>query len=192
MTHSLAMHTLSLNLSLKTIFLQISNLLWRIQHGELPDSKVYWIHIGTNDFGKGQCSEEAVLLGILRLAELIHDEKPDSVIVLNSILPRKDVPQRMKRKKQNKNPSILWSAIQEVNAQLESFCVEHEHLVYFDATPLFVNSYLKNKRHNNGNLRNPMYDNDKFHLSLQGHKAWGNAILERLKLILYDDDESSN
>jgi len=171
---------------------QISNLLWRTQHGELPDSKVYWIHIGTHDFGKGQCSEEAVLLGILRLAELIHEERPGSVIVLNSILPRKDSPNNKKKKN---NPNILWRAIQEVNAQLESFCVHHEHLVYFDASPLFVNSNLPAKKNAKNNkqvtLRNPMYLEDKFHLSLQGHKTWGNAILERLKLILYDDDESS-
>lgn len=166
-------------------------MLWRIQHGGLPDSKVYWIHIGTNDFGRGQCSEEAVLLGILRLAEWIHQEFPDAVIVINSILPRKDV---WKGKKKNKHasPEVVYSAIQEVNAQLESFCVHHDHLVYFDATPLFVNANLNKKKNNGGTLRNPMYDQDKFHLSLQGYKTWGNAILERLKLILYDDDESSN
>jgi lysophospholipase L1-like esterase len=166
-----------------TFFIKkISNLFWRIQHGELPESKVYWIHIGTNDFGIGMCSEESVLLGILRLAELIHQEQPDSVIVLNSILPRQD------NLKQVSGNAVLWSAIQEVNHQLEKFCMNHEHLVYFDASPLFVNSNLKK----NPNLRNPMYLNDKFHLSLQGHTTWGNAILERLKLILYDDDETSS
>ena len=155
-----------------------------MQHGELPDSKVYWIHIGTNDFGIGQCSEEAVLLGILRLAEWIHETRKGSVIVLNSILPRKNA-----NNNNNKQDDVVWKAIQEVNAQLEAFCVNHEHLVYFDATPLFVNSNLKK---NGGNLRNPLYENDKFHLSLQGLTTWSNAILERLKLILYDDDESSN
>jgi lysophospholipase L1-like esterase len=163
----------------------ISNLFWRIQHGELPESKVYWIHIGTNDFGIGMCSEESVLLGILRLAEWIHEEQPDSVIVLNSILPRQD-----DNLKQGVSGNVLWSAIQEVNHQLEKFCVNHEHLVYFDASPLFVNSNLKKK--NPQHLRNPMYLNDKFHLSYQGHTTWGNAILERLKLILYDDDETSS
>lgn len=148
---------------------------------------MYWIQIGTNDFGIGQCSEEAVLLGILRTAEWIHEEQPDSVIVINSILPRYDAP----KNKNSASPDILWSAIQDVNAQLESFCVKHEHLVYFDSTPLFVNANVAKKKHANI-LRNPMYESDKFHLSLQGHKTWGNAILDRLKLILYDDDESSS
>ena len=101
---------------------------------------MYWIHIGTNDFGIGMCSEESVLLGILRLAELIHEEQPDSVIVLNSILPRQD-----DNLKQGVSGNVLWSAIQEVNHQLEKFCMNHEHLVYFDASPLFVNSNLKKK-----------------------------------------------
>lgn len=135
----------------------------------------------------GMCSEEAVLLGILRLAELLHQEQPDSVIVLNSILPRQDSMHGKKKVSGN----ILWSAIQEVNHQLEQFCVNHEHLVYFDASPLLVNSNL-GKKQNANYLRNPMYLDDKFHLSLQGHKTWGNAILERLKLILYDDDETSS
>jgi lysophospholipase L1-like esterase len=142
----------------------------------LPDSKVYWIHIGTNDFGKGQCSEEAVLLGILRLAEEIHEKSPGSVIVINSILPRRPG-----------NPDF-FGPIQEVNKQLEAFCVNHEHLVYYDASPLFVNSVLQKS----GNtLRAGMFQGDGFHLTVQGYKTWGNAILERLKLIIYEDDESS-
>lgn len=171
---------------------QIANLLWRIQHGELPEAKVYWIQIGTNDFLPGQCSEQVILLGILRMAEWIHDEFPDSVIVINSILPRHDtfMPKLKKRNSIIPSPDVVWSAIQEVNAQLQSFCVHHEHLVYFDSTPILAN-WNGGKKHGN-TLRNPMYESDQFHLSLQGHKAWGDAILERLKLIIYDDDESSN
>ena len=145
---------------------------------------MYWIHIGTNDFGLGLCSEEVVLLGILRLAEEIHNVNPDSVIVINSILPR--APGSTK-------PDV-YGPIKEVNQQLESFCVRHEHIVYFDATPLFVNSILNTKKNKSGSntLRAGMFQADGFHLTLQGYKMWGDAILERVKLIIYDDDESSN
>jgi lysophospholipase L1-like esterase len=149
----------------------------------LPDSKVYWIHIGTNDFCLTECSEEAVLLGILRLAEEIHETSPGSVIVINSILPRAP----------GSTQPDFYGPIQEVNQQLEAFCVNHEHLVYFDATPLFVNNPVLKKKNKSGDntLRAGMFQADGFHLTLQGYKTWGNAILDRLKLIIYEDDESS-
>ena len=69
----------------------IANLLWRIQNGELEraDSKVFWLLIGTNDL-TASCSEEVILLGIIHIVEEIKKQKPDSIIVLNGILPRTD------------------------------------------------------------------------------------------------------
>jgi lysophospholipase L1-like esterase len=71
----------------------IANLLWRIQNGELEraDSKVFWVLIGTNDL-TASCSEEVILLGIIHIVEEIKRRKPDSIIVLNGILPRTDSP----------------------------------------------------------------------------------------------------
>ena len=71
--------------------MQISNILWRIQHGEVPSElspKVFWIQAGTNDLAKDMCSEEIVTLGIQRLAEELHHHYPDAVVVIQSILPR--------------------------------------------------------------------------------------------------------
>jgi len=67
-----------------------SNVLWRIQNGEMPDylnPKIWWIVLGTNDLAMKQCSEEVVLMGILRVIEEILEQKPDAKIVVNSILP---------------------------------------------------------------------------------------------------------
>ena len=67
-----------------------SNVLWRIQNGEIPDylnPKIWWLVLGTNDLAMKQCSEEVVLMGILRIVEEILDKKPDAKIVINSILP---------------------------------------------------------------------------------------------------------
>jgi Lysophospholipase L1 and related esterases len=67
----------------------IANLLWRIRNGELEhiNSKVFWLLIGTNDLSLG-CSDKTILLGILHVVEEIRKQKPDSIIVLNGILPR--------------------------------------------------------------------------------------------------------
>ena len=54
-------------------------------------AKVFWLLIGTNDLEIGGCSEEAVLLGILRLADEINYHHPQSVIVIQGILPRSSV-----------------------------------------------------------------------------------------------------
>jgi len=67
-----------------------SNVLWRIQNGEMPDylnPSVWWLVLGTNDLAMGQCSEEIVLLGILRVVEEITEMHPMAKIVISSILP---------------------------------------------------------------------------------------------------------
>ncbi len=68
---------------------RIANLLWRINNGELEgvNSKAFWVLIGTNDL-TDECTEDVVLLGIIRVAEEIRRLKPDSIVVLNGILPR--------------------------------------------------------------------------------------------------------
>jgi hypothetical protein len=46
-----------------------------LQNGELRkdlDVKVFWILIGANDLARGHCSEEVVVLGILRVSEEIR------------------------------------------------------------------------------------------------------------------------
>ena len=70
------------------------NVLWRLLHGEMPDAfnpKVWWISMGMNDLARMQCSEEVVIMGILRVVEEIRMKKPDAKIVINSLLPMTDV-----------------------------------------------------------------------------------------------------
>jgi len=81
------------------------NVLWRIQNGEIPDNlnpKIFWLVLGTNDLALRQCSEEVVLLGILRVIEEIQEMRPDAKIVVNSILP-------MSTDKQGRVPNISFS-----------------------------------------------------------------------------------
>jgi hypothetical protein len=64
--------------------------LWRLMNGEMPDKfnpKIWWLEIGLNDLGRAQCSEEVVVLGILRVVEEIMSKKPHAKIVINSLFP---------------------------------------------------------------------------------------------------------
>lgn len=59
-------------------------------NGEMPnafDPKIWWLQLGLNDLGRMQCSEEIVVLGILRIVEEILARKPNAKIVINSLLP---------------------------------------------------------------------------------------------------------
>jgi hypothetical protein len=49
--------------------------------------KIWWLELGLNDLGRTQCSEEVVVLGILRVVEEILQQKPDAKIVINSLFP---------------------------------------------------------------------------------------------------------
>jgi len=49
--------------------------------------KVWWLVLGMNDLAKTMCSEEIVVLGILRVAEEILEQKPDAQIVINLLFP---------------------------------------------------------------------------------------------------------
>ncbi|KAL9189660.1 hypothetical protein ACHAXT_009335 [Thalassiosira profunda] len=67
-----------------------ANVLWRLQHDEMPydfNPQVWWLVLGMNDLTRMQCSEEIVVLGILRVVEEIRLKKPDAKIVINSLLP---------------------------------------------------------------------------------------------------------
>jgi hypothetical protein len=54
--------------------------------------KVFWLILGTNDLALGMCSEEVVTLGIMRVAEELHHLYPDSIVVIQGILPRSNHP----------------------------------------------------------------------------------------------------
>jgi lysophospholipase L1-like esterase len=63
-------------------------------NGEMPasfDPKIWWLQLGLNDLGRMQCSEEIVVLGILRIVEEILAKKPNAKIVINSLLPMPDL-----------------------------------------------------------------------------------------------------
>ena len=76
------------------LFLQSPQVLWRLRNGEMPSAfqpKLWWLQLGMNDLGRMQCSEEIVVLGILRVVEEIMNQRPTTKIVINSLLPMTDL-----------------------------------------------------------------------------------------------------
>ena len=53
--------------------------------------KIWWLELGLNDLGRSQCSEEVVVLGILRVVEQILEKKKDALVVINSLFPMADL-----------------------------------------------------------------------------------------------------
>mmetsp|Transcript_2137 Transcript_2137/g.2458 ORF Transcript_2137/g.2458 Transcript_2137/m.2458 type:complete len:502 (-) Transcript_2137:72-1577(-) len=135
------------------------NLLWRLQNGELPahlNPSVYWLLIGTNDFGDEECSAEMCLLGIIRVIEELRKKKPYATIVVNSLLPRTNDAHGylfwIKKLRRRKAPRIvLWPHLLAVNKQLESYCRRNQSnrkhderyggLLFFNATNIFLEKY---------------------------------------------------
>ena len=191
-----------------------SNLLWRIQHGEMPPnlfSKVWWISIGANDMARGGCSEEATTLGILRVAEEVAYNNQGSIVVVSAILPRSNqkdgnlapvsaghVPLFGKKHTEKHNAEEarkrfqLWPSIKSVNEQVEGFCTEHKHIVYFNADDLFLGTVSNFKYR--GKTQQIMADlmPDYKNPSLEGHKILNKAIREEYDNIVLDGDEDND
>ena len=184
------------------------NLLWRMHHGEIPDTleaKVWWIMIGGNDLHYGGCSEDATVLGMLRVAEEISNNHPDSVVVLQGILPQtsrsdgsldphkprtsffRGPTSEKERAHEALKEASLWPSIQNINQQLASFCENHEHIVYFDVDPVFVTS-KGNAKYIRQELMMPDYRTPSF----AGMKELGTFIYEELHRIIWDDDEEND
>lgn len=176
---------------------QISNLLWRLQHGEMPSGinpPVWWVLIGANDLNVGQCSEEAVVLGILRLAEYIAEQKPGSIVVINSILPALTTVKPSLKSAHFKSFD-LFPSIRVVNEQLELFCKKHSEFRFFDATPLFFDGAIpsstnKSKKKTMPSLKTSLI-NDDGKLTVAGHKVWADAMVNEVKKLLYVDHDGN-
>lgn len=183
-------------------------LLWRLMNGEMPDGldpKVWWVGIGINDLTVKGCSEEIVLLGILRVVEEIQNRHPDDVVVINSILPiqrneagllehvgkhHEDIALKKKEKDMadgemsSKRLHIdLWPSIVAINEELSKFASKHHGVKFFDADSVFIEERT-DERGVMGKYLNMDLMHDPVHPNLVGHKRWNNAIKKKLAAIL--------
>lgn len=148
---------------------QCPQLLYRIQNGELPeilDSKVFWVLIGTNDFGGDKCSPESIVAGTILIAKEIQAHRPKSKVVLNSILPRGKPGTNLLE------DGVAWPALTEVNRWLECYANENKNVEFFNGTGVFLGG--------NESVAVPEYYSDPVHPSAEGYTAWANAIVEWL------------
>ena len=162
------------------------NLLWRIQNGEVPpelEPSVWWIAIGTNDFGLDlpHCSPDLVLIGIKRVVEEIRKLRPGSIIVVNSLLPRSenDLPGRLVDDI-NPNRVTIWQGIMEVNRGLREYCSKVKLVAYFDATSIFLRQHEGTKGIDGMYIPEElMYDF--LHPTAEGYKRWGHEIVAKVR-----------
>lgn len=195
------------------VTLQAPNLLWRLRHNEMPkdlNAKVFWLAIGMNDMVRGGCSEEATFLGILRVADEIYFSNPESVIVIQGLLPWSRAsngnldptphgfrPFKGKKVtefsvKEAKKTFSYWPSIQHINSELEKFCSEHEHLVYFDGSGLFLGSMGNHVyKPKNQQIITALLEDGK-RLTLEGYQVLGSAIERELNRIIYENDENND
>jgi lysophospholipase L1-like esterase len=144
-------------------------LLYRLQQGELPDSlnpPVMWILMGANDLGHG-CTPGSVLAGIINLVEYLHRARPETTIVINSLLPALAY-----NKTVFETPLVALS--ESVNVGLDCYALSSpKSIQFFNATPVFVDKFdhvvgMRDFVHPNG----------------EGSRKWANAIVKRLDQIL--------
>ena len=184
----------------------IANLLYRVQNGELEavDPKVFWVLIGTNDLSV-QCSENVILLGIIHIVEEIRKKKPDTIVVLNGMLPRTDsedgrLIKRSGSGSENGNVTSsgvsseittststshsssessysYWQSIQSINKGLQRYAEQHDEVEYFDPSDVFI-VQMGNKVYQRDELfLVHELQRDYLHPSALGHRLWGEAIV---------------
>uniref|UniRef100_A0A7S1BZ85 SGNH hydrolase-type esterase domain-containing protein n=1 Tax=Corethron hystrix TaxID=216773 RepID=A0A7S1BZ85_9STRA len=152
-----------------------SNLLWRLQNGEMPDelrSRVWWVLIGTNDFGRNSCSAKSVVAGIEAvLKEVLTRAKNNDYVVINSLLPRGKLSTIAGIK--------LWNELKRVNEHIQRVCTALSNkgllVEYFDATDIFLN---------NGNIIEDELMGDLLHPSTLGHRLWAKEIVKFMNTTL--------
>merc|ERR1711957_98329 len=111
---------------------------------------------------------------------------PNSIIVLNSILPRTNKKDRLlfdsnhiDHMDEQVNPIDdklfdYWPVINSVNQELEKFATEHDNIKFFNATDYFLQI-------SNGEFFiNKELMPDRLHPSAAGHKIWGDGIVDYL------------
>lgn len=156
------------------------NLLYHLQHGVLHrrlKPQVWVIVIGTNDLSKG-CSKRTTLAGILQVAQLLHQQRPNSRILVHGLFPRVDDDGRLNQ---------LWGKIVWINQQLKKFCGLHSEWMYAD-----VNNHMLHKvKRDDGSSEitvKPGLLLDGLHPSAKGYDLWSKELLTLLEAELKNGD----
>ena len=134
------------------------NVLWRLQNGGMDKlrPKVVVLLIGTNNFGLCGEGPDQVYNGIASVVSSLRQLYPDAKILLNAVLPvepNPDHPRRLNVVKVNRDVAKLDDG---------------KHVFFRDYGPKFVQA--------DGTI-SPRIMPDYLHLSEQGYRIWGDAML---------------
>ena len=146
-------------------------MLYRLQHGELSsslDPAVIWLLIGTNDQAD-HCSQEAILMGIINIAQYLQEQRPNATLVINGILPKPN-PTSRKWKGTKYYNSVTW-----INQRLACYAKGLDRVEYFDPEFLFVDE--------EGLIPVDLVP-DGIHPSGKGSRIWAEAMLQRIDEIM--------
>ncbi|XP_037936407.1 platelet-activating factor acetylhydrolase IB subunit beta homolog [Teleopsis dalmanni] len=109
---------------------RIEHVLWRIENGELDNvkPKIVVLHVGTNNVDN---SAAEIADGILEIVNKIRTKLPDVYIVLPTILPRGQHPNKLREKFSEVN-SIVKEKVVALN-RIQTVCIGKD-LIQIDGT----------------------------------------------------------
>lgn len=165
---------------------QCPQLLYRLLHGEMAELSdnattfpsaalqptVWWILIGTNDFGGAKCESDQIVTGTVRIVQEILKRRPAATVVVNSILPRGRY-------------GVLgpgwFGELTTVNHQMECYAESQPRVEFFNATDYFVmKGDGSNDDHDDEVRVNQTLMSDEVHPSAEGYRIWGQGIVDRV------------
>ena len=144
----------------------VENVLWRVQHGELPAKlEIAMIHVGTNNVDKHNA--KYIVSGIIKIASCILNEKPRLNIIITGLIPRE---RRMK--------------INLINQLLQHECQDKRNVTFLEPEEDWMED--------NGNLRRQFYYRDFLHLVERGNYKFASWIQYAIKHLKDTRDAFSN
>jgi lysophospholipase L1-like esterase len=157
-----------------------THLLFHLQNGLLAPEvqpKAWLFMIGTNNLGETHCSKRTTLSGILHVARYVHLHRPQSKVILHSLLPRVG-PQP------GTNFSQLgdyWQKIRWINEQLRNFVTLQNGWYLVENSDLFL---ATTHREDVGRYINATLMADGLHPSLLGYELLGPRLAKQLRDIV--------
>jgi lysophospholipase L1-like esterase len=161
-----------------------NQLMFHLNYGMLPprlQPRVWIVAIGTNNLGAG-CNARTTLAGILQVAQYLHQQRPNSIVVVHGLFPRSD-------ERHTEGPlNRYWGQIVWINQQLKKFCSLHSEWRYFDVNNLLL------ERRADAPLKvalKPGLLPDGLHPGVEGYKIWSAELSSLIAKLLSDGDEEA-
>ncbi|NLK42338.1 MAG: GDSL family lipase [Planctomycetes bacterium] len=151
------------------------HVLWRLDNGNIDgiSPRVVMLMIGTNNSNGNDHTAEEIAEGIAAIVCKLRAKLPESKVVILGIFPRGSKEQRNdKTADAVYNPQ--WSKNDKAN-ELVSRLADGKHIFYLNINHVFLDDQ--------GVLRRDIMP-DLLHLSKEGYKRWGQAVLPTLDKLM--------